>query len=119
MMTNTYGNVINTQKYEYNEDELKHPITEYYINSSHNTYLVNNQLVGGSKSQQYASALRMGCRCVELDCWDKGDQPVITHGGTMTATITFQEVINTINTNAFTTSSYPVILSIENHCTAR
>jgi len=54
---------------------------------------------------------------VELDCWDGDDgSPLIYHGHTFTTKIPFRSVVEAINRSAFVTSPYPVILSIENHC---
>lgn len=54
---------------------------------------------------------------MELDCWDGDDgEPVIYHGHTFTTKIPFRQVVDAINKSAFLASSYPVILSIENHC---
>ena len=52
-----------------------------------------------------------------VDCWDGSDgTPVIYHGHTLTSKIRFIDVVKTIKEHAFVKSEYPVILSVENHC---
>ncbi|KAM4689959.1 1-phosphatidylinositol 4,5-bisphosphate phosphodiesterase zeta-1, partial [Rhinophrynus dorsalis] len=100
--------------------DMTSPLSDYFISTSHNTYLVSDQLVGRSDAQSYERALMMGCRCLEIDCWDgPDDEPVVYHGHTLTSKLTFRSAISVIERFAFTASHYPLVLSLENHCSPR
>lgn len=122
IMTSQTNDAYDPSKKRKDSENLFEPLSNYYIASSHNTYLAGDQLTGTSTVDRYVDVLEKGCRCVELDVYDGDAGPVITHGFTLTSKISFAEVIRAIKENAFAANSlgevneFPVILSIENHC---
>uniref|UniRef100_A0A2K6DM29 Phosphoinositide phospholipase C n=1 Tax=Macaca nemestrina TaxID=9545 RepID=A0A2K6DM29_MACNE len=82
--------IFNPLHHEVYQD-MDQPLCNYYIASSHNTYLTGDQLLSQSKVDMYARVLQEGCRCVEGMC-------------------TFSELW------CVWATLFPVILSIENHC---
>ena len=99
-----------------NELDTSHSLVDYYINSSHNTYLKGHQLKGLSDPKMYSFAILNGYRLVELDCYNgEEDDIIVTHGYTLVTKLKLEDILIELRENGFKNSPYPIILSIENH----
>ena len=115
MLNSHMLNVLKEEKIRENVN-LDRPLTDYFINSTHNTYITGNQLAGDSSIKMYSLSLLEGHRLVELDCYNgEGDDIVITHGYTLISKLHLVDILKELRESAFQNSNLPVILSIENH----
>ncbi|BEJ12679.1 hypothetical protein CspHIS471_0211390 [Cutaneotrichosporon sp. HIS471] len=104
--------------------DRSHPLCDYLISSSHNTYLLAHQLYGKSCPSGYETALSAGARCVEIDAWDNDSDPAepkVTHGFTLVSHIPYRHVCETIRDAILASEAKgipgaPVFISLENHC---
>jgi len=80
------NDIYDPEKEKFDPDLIAKPLSEFWINSSHNTYLSGDQVMSMSSVEMYMNALCDGCRCLELDCWDgerdteQSPVPLIYHG---------------------------------------
>lgn len=72
-MRSPAGDIFNPEHYEVTQD-MSQPLCNYFIASSHNTYLMGDQLMSQSRVDMYAWVLQAGCRCVE-GRWKKPFSP--------------------------------------------
>lgn len=109
------NSIIDVEKSDIYSDK-KMPLSCFFINSSHNTYLTGHQLYGKSGVEGYQRALEKGCRCIEIDCWDGANGPVVTHGHTFIKNYPFSDIIKILAKEAFIKNNFPLIISLEMHC---
>lgn len=85
LLTAPQNSAIDPEMIAFRQQDMMKPLSEYYISSSHNTYLVGDQLKSASSPTMYKVVLEAGARCVEVDLWDGTTEPVVTHGHTLTS----------------------------------
>ncbi len=106
---------------------LDKPLNEFFINTSHNTYIPCTQNLDIASTEAIKRVLKMGARVIELDCFAKNNIgkteddfiPIVAHGlerksGDIfsTSTILFEDCIDQIVKYGFLTSD-PLIICLE------
>jgi hypothetical protein len=116
-LSSEFNDAFDRRSCGYVYQDMNKPLTHYYIASSHNTYCDGHQITGTASVLIYSKVLLSGCRCIEIDTWNGPDgHPIVLHGKTPMNPIKFEDVVKCVRDNAFVTSVYPVIISLENHC---
>ena len=119
------NDLMDPAKGNYGSTNMKQPLSHYWINTSHDTFI--SKAPSKTKKeyqldeQMYTSALYRGVRCIEMDLFDgTDDRPVIARFEPQSPEDPCLDVANVLKIiRSFLLehpNSYPVILNIENHC---
>lgn len=94
---------------------LDKPLYEFYINSSHNTYLDSIQHLSVVKRSTIKNILNLGARCIEIDISHFNNKPIVAHGTKdfiTTSYLSLEKVLDEIINHGFNTSD-PLIIFCE------
>lgn len=108
-------NNINIKPIETKPSLLDKPFKEFYVNSSHNSFIPCNQNLDIVSLNSLKKVLLMGARCIEIDIHEKNGLPIVAHGTDKILTTTYlplEDCIDVINKYGFKTSD-PLVLFIE------
>ena len=109
-------------------DDMTHPLSSYWIMTSHDTYLdCWNRDEPVLDVQMYLAVLYRGVKCLELDIYDgvvkapdgivepvvARDKPLSTDDSHLNVRVPLQAIRQYLLANK---DSFPIILNIENHC---
>ncbi|XP_074338297.1 phosphoinositide phospholipase C 6-like isoform X3 [Apium graveolens] len=99
--------------------DMTAPLQHYFIYTGHNSYLTGNQLSSDCSDIPIINALERGVRGIELDVWPNSakDEIHVLHGRTLTTPVRLDKCFKSIKQHAFVKSSYPVIVTLEDHLT--
>lgn len=102
--------------------DMTHPLPHYFIQASHKSYLASlptSSLEFPSSYEMLTRSLLLGCRLLELDVWDSDtSEPHVHHQHAIASKLYFSEALNAILEHAFTASPYPLIITLNLHCSA-
>ena len=103
---------------------MSQPLSHYLVNSSFETFVYRSGVNLKASYKAYEVLLRQGVRFIDMDIWD-GDSdegpliPCVCKKGGLGAAVEklkLDKVLQTIHENAFESSEYPVIISLNVQC---
>ncbi|KAL5710256.1 phosphoinositide phospholipase C [Ranunculus cassubicifolius] len=100
--------------------DMTAPLSHYFTYTGHNSYLTGNQLSSDCSDAPIIKALIRGVRVIELDIWPNStrDNVNVLHGRTLTTPVALIKCLKAIKEYAFSTSPYPVVITLEDHLNA-
>ncbi|VEU35094.1 unnamed protein product [Pseudo-nitzschia multistriata] len=118
------NDLMDPRKGKVNADDMTHPLSSYWIMSSHDTYLDcwnPDHIV--LDEQMYLAALYRGVKCLELDIFDDcslapkpviaREKPTSVDDPCISVRVALRAIRQYLVTNE---NSFPIIVNIENHC---
>ncbi|KAK6100671.1 Phosphatidylinositol-specific phospholipase C X domain family protein [Brugia pahangi] len=99
--------------------KMNQPFSNYFIATSFNTSLTDDQLKEPLNCKGYIEALRRNCRFIEVDVWEPiagtDEKEPMVHNRRSTSKLTISTVLKVINEMAFQRTRYPLFVRLEIH----
>ncbi|XP_010253909.1 PREDICTED: phosphoinositide phospholipase C 4-like isoform X2 [Nelumbo nucifera] len=114
-----FSDNLNPPIHDQVRQNMNFPLSHYFIYTGHNSYLTGNQLSSDCSDVPIIKALKRGVRVIELDIWPNSskDDVHVLHGRTLTTPVSLIKCFHSIKEHAFSTSPYPVVITLEDHLT--